>query len=191
MLRISAILLALSLPAAALAQPVVPGQPLGQPVGPQDSDILRRSNRSLLTDPPPTPAPPPAASGAPNIPGATARQVAITPELCQQLSIQHVPAPDVTYRPGSDVYGRPVAPADLPNTNTNYGGIGSTTSTDILMRPQAGGLNQRGGAIGETYVGRVTVDANGHVAINGQPVDAASQADYQRDLQRRCTAAGY
>jgi len=31
---------------------------------------------------------------------------------CAQL-VRHVPAPDVAYRPGVDVHGRPVAPADL------------------------------------------------------------------------------
>ena len=31
---------------------------------------------------------------------------------CARL-VRHMPAPDVAYRPGVDVYGRPVAPADL------------------------------------------------------------------------------
>ena len=31
---------------------------------------------------------------------------------CARL-VRHVPAPDVAYRPGVDVYGRPVVPADL------------------------------------------------------------------------------
>jgi len=177
MFRLPVVLLAFLLPSAVLAQPVVPGQPLGQPVGPQDSDILRRSTRSLPPDVPPTPiAPPPAG----------AHDVAVDRELCAQLSIEHQPAPDVTYRPGVDVYGRPVAPADLPSTSPTYGGLGSRTSTDILVAPQSGGLNQRG-LVGETFVGRVTVDPYGNVTINGEPVGPQAQTE----LRRRCASAGY
>jgi len=51
MLRTSILMLGVLCPLAALAQPVMPGVPLGQP-GPQDSDILRRSQRDLTTAPP-------------------------------------------------------------------------------------------------------------------------------------------
>ena len=39
-------------------------------------------------------------------------EVAISRRDCEQL-VSHEPAPDVTYLPGVDVHGRPVAPADL------------------------------------------------------------------------------
>ena len=39
-------------------------------------------------------------------------EVAISRRDCEQL-VSHEPAPDVTYQPGVDVHGRPVAPADL------------------------------------------------------------------------------
>jgi hypothetical protein len=39
-------------------------------------------------------------------------EIAISRKDCQRL-VNHEPAPDVTYRPGVDVHGRPVAPADL------------------------------------------------------------------------------
>jgi len=39
-------------------------------------------------------------------------EVAISRRDCERL-VQHEPAPDVTYQPGVDVHGRPVAPADL------------------------------------------------------------------------------
>src|SRR5262245_8733285 len=39
-------------------------------------------------------------------------EVAISRRDCQWL-VRHEPAPDVTYQPGVDVHGRPVAPADL------------------------------------------------------------------------------
>jgi len=202
-MRIAVLGLMLALPVAAAAQPVVPGQPLGQPgpgpsiVGPQDSDILRRSSRSLPGDAPVVPPPPvsqtqlpPRAAGAPSSGLGSLVQpdgrIVITRDLCNQVNVQYQPSPDVNYRPGVDVYGRPVAPADLPNTGNTYGGLGTTSSTDLLVRPQAGGLNNRGGVIGETYVGRVTVDAAGHVAINGQPINQD-----QSELRQLCARAGY
>ena len=39
-------------------------------------------------------------------------EIAISRKDCQRL-VDHEPAPDVTYRPGVDVHGRPVVPADL------------------------------------------------------------------------------
>src|SRR4051812_40466407 len=116
MLRTSILILGLSCPLATLAQPVMPGVPLGQQ-GPQDSDILRRSQRDLTTAPPG-----PAVSGpGMSQPGASSGslgglvqpdgRIVITRDMCAQASIEHRPAPDVTYRPGTDVYGRPVAPA--------------------------------------------------------------------------------
>ncbi len=38
--------------------------------------------------------------------------IEITRADCSRL-VKHVPAPDVTYQPGVDVHGKPVAPADL------------------------------------------------------------------------------
>src|SRR5271168_4053724 len=123
MLRTLATMLAFLVPAVALAQPVLPGQPLGQPAAPGDSDILRRSSPSL------PPAAPPAAPAA-AAPGGLAGlvqpdgRIVITRDMCNQASVQYQPAPDVAYQPGVDVYGRPVAPADLPNSGAGYGGLG-------------------------------------------------------------------
>lgn len=194
MLRTSIVLLGLLCPIAALAQAISPNVPLGQPVGPQDSDILRRQQRDL-----PPQAPPYTGSGPvvsqPGTGGSLSGlvqpdgRIVITREMCAQQAIQHRPAPDVTYRPGTDVYGRPVAPADLPGSGVgaNPYGLGDRSSTDILLRPPqaAGG---RAGVFGETYVGRVTVDANGRTWINGQPVDGQGG---QTELQQLCARAGY
>ena len=43
---------------------------------------------------------------------AQPRTVTVTRDDCSRL-VRHVPAADATYRPGTDVYGRQVAPADL------------------------------------------------------------------------------
>jgi hypothetical protein len=39
-------------------------------------------------------------------------EIAISRSDCERL-VRHEPAPDVAYQPGTDVHGRPVAPADL------------------------------------------------------------------------------
>lgn len=45
-----------------------------------------------------------------------AADVAISERDCERL-VKHEPAPDVTYQPGVDVHGRPVASADLNGGN--------------------------------------------------------------------------
>jgi hypothetical protein len=39
--------------------------------------------------------------------------IQVTGADCRRLFVEHRPTPDVNYRPGVDVYGRPVAGADL------------------------------------------------------------------------------
>lgn len=48
-------------------------------------------------------------------PDAARDRPVIDLSVCQRLT-RHVPAADVEYRPGVDVNGRPVAPADLPGS---------------------------------------------------------------------------
>ena len=54
-------------------------------------------------------------------------EVAISRRDCEQL-VSHEPAPDVTYQPGVDVHGRPVAPADL-------GGGSQINLPDVIYIP--------------------------------------------------------
>ena len=56
---------------------------------------------------------PKAATKADVKPGAV--EITVTPKDCRRL-VAHKPADDVTYKPGVDAYGRPVAPADLAGT---------------------------------------------------------------------------
>ena len=49
------------------------------------------------------------------LPAAAETPPAIDTSFCQQL-VKHTPDADVAYRAGEDVHGRPVVPADLPNT---------------------------------------------------------------------------
>jgi hypothetical protein len=112
-------------------------------------------------------------------PSAAARSgPGIDPALCRTLT-RHRPAPDVEYRPGVDVKGRPVAPADLPGS----AGAMAPAPLDIPLtldlarrmgvRTMPGG--QSGALPGDTVVGRLTMDGN-RLLLNGQPVDGASEA---------------
>jgi len=46
---------------------------------------------------------------------AQAQTIALTRESCTDL-VEHIPGADVTYQPGIDVNGQPVAPADMPGS---------------------------------------------------------------------------
>jgi|SRR5208282_2920732 len=46
---------------------------------------------------------------------AQAQTIALTRESCIDL-VEHIPGADVTYQPGIDVNGQPVAPADMPGS---------------------------------------------------------------------------
>ena len=54
-------------------------------------------------------------------------EIAISREDCERL-VRHEPAPDVAYRPGVDVHGRPVVPADL-------GGGSAIELPDVIYIP--------------------------------------------------------
>ncbi|MFT5540142.1 MAG: hypothetical protein ACI82H_001668 [Alphaproteobacteria bacterium] len=47
---------------------------------------------------------------------ARAETITVTTADCATL-MRHVPSPDVAYKPGVDVHGKKVAPADLPGSN--------------------------------------------------------------------------
>ena len=95
--------------------------------------------------------------------------VSVTEADCRLLE-RYVPADDVAYRPGVDVRGKPVVPADA----SPHGRIATPQQVaidlslplrDVAARPPAG----LGGA--EVQVGEVTVDlATNRLAYNGQPL---------------------
>ncbi|MFM8988843.1 MAG: hypothetical protein ACKOUS_04100 [Alphaproteobacteria bacterium] len=97
---------------------------------------------------------------------ALAQTVVVDSAACRALAT-HQPSPDVAYRPGVDVRGRPVvgadlnpAPAILPPT------LSFDLNADLAPFLPAGSrlsLPQMG-------VGRVTIGPDGKVMFNGQPV---------------------
>lgn len=111
-----------------------------------------------------------------NAQGTSTSEIRIAPKDCQRL-VQHRPSADVAYRPGVDVRGNPVAPAELPGqariTAPNEITIGLTV--DLLRQygvPASSPLAPRG----EASVGTVTYDiAAGRMTFNGQPLSDPEQ----------------
>lgn len=99
---------------------------------------------------------------------------------------RHVAAADVEYRPGVDVHGKPVAPADLPGSNSAIvpREIQIGITADIARRFK---VPDRALYEGEAYVGTVAVDTlSGKVTFNGQPIDN----DAERELVALCAKQG-
>lgn len=108
---------------------------------------------------------------------------------CQRLTVTHVPAPDVAYKPGVDAQGRKVAPADL-------NGGAQITVPDRITFDVAVDLRRYG--IPSTSplfqpnlpLGKVTVERDGRAFYNGQPlqspeVEALRELCRQRGAGRR------
>jgi len=119
---------------------------------------------------------------------ATAQQVAVTAEQCRQL-VAHFPDPGVNYTPGVDVYGRKVAPADLPSS----GGIATpqTYTFDVNADLRKYGVSSNSPlSLPSVGVGRITIEDQGRqVYFNGQPLGdteqrAVAEACRQQGLRR-------
>ena len=102
--------------------------------------------------------------------------VAITRTDCARL-VAHVLAPDVAYRPGVDVYGREVAPADL-------GGAPRIELPETILIGIEINLLERFGipvSHAGAEVGEVAY-RDGRFTFNGQPL----QDEAQTELAARC-----
>lgn len=94
--------------------------------------------------------------------------VRVTAEDCRRL-VAHEPSADVTYKPGVDARGKPVAPADLGGgTQLNLGtDLSIPVTIDLAKRYGAGALPL--GTEAKVSPGTVTVK-NGKAFFNGQPM---------------------
>ena len=127
------------------------------------------------------PAPPPGAREKPK-PAATGGGTRISAEDCAR-AVAHVPDADVAYRPGIDVQGRPVAPADLgPPQLEAPPMVSFMISVDLARRF---GLPQGvpGGLAAELPLGIITVEGN-RVLFNGQPLNREDSAALQAACRR-------
>jgi hypothetical protein len=97
----------------------------------------------------------------------------VDPALCRQLPV-HRPAPDVAYKPGVDVHGKAVVPADLPRTGSATPtfeiplSLGLARQLNLPVPSSVGGLPQT------AEVGRIAI-AGGQVYFNGEPMGGAAQ----------------
>ena len=107
------------------------------------------------------PPPSPSAIAAPAGPSADG-QPGLTPEVCRSLAEHQHGVPPAAYQPGVDVYGRPVAPADLPGSNVAVPSV----TTEINIGRVPAGHASAGGLIR----GYITVEPDGTVLLNGQPL---------------------
>ncbi|MDP6564807.1 MAG: hypothetical protein QF578_08280 [Alphaproteobacteria bacterium] len=109
-------------------------------------------------------------------PAAADSAVKVSEADCRWLT-RHRPAADVAYRPGVDVRGRPVAPADLPDANR----VELPRQISIVLAVPLGTLLKGHGrpelAASEVDVGLATVDRDsGQVYYEGQLLDGGEAA---------------
>ncbi len=100
---------------------------------------------------------------------AAAQTVTVTDADCAKI-VNYVTPPDVAYQPGVDVYGRKVAPADLPSSQPQIGAgpitIDITADLHKYGVPSNSPLLLPGARLGQ-----LTVDDLGRkVYFNGQPL---------------------
>ncbi len=82
-----------------------------------------------------------------------------------RLVVRHVPAADVAFRPGVDVHGRPVAPAELhPPAEVLPERLRLVLSVDVRRR-----LGLPAWLEGDLPLGVITV-ADGTLLLNGRPI---------------------
>ena len=111
--------------------------------------------------------------------GAEEDLVRVTREDCLQLT-RYIPSDDVNYQAGADVNGRPVALADLnptfqPSFSDRYSFV-----LEFQPLPDEERLE-----LSTFALGVVTVDAEGHVYFDGEPL----HYDEEAELQRLCQEA--
>jgi len=115
--------------------------------------------------------------------------VYVTRQDCARL-VAHHPDPNVEYKPGTDVHGHYVAPADLPGQNAFN--LPDKIEFDLKLNPLAYAPqgNAPAGAFQNTgaNLGHVEVDlASGAAKLNGHALD-----DEQTHIvTEACRKAGY
>ena len=103
----------------------------------------------------------------------SASTVTLSKKECQAV-IVHTPSADTAYKPGVDVYGRKVAPADAPGSASPIK-IPDEVNIDIGFNlKDKYGLGATGAFTGESVIGKATVKG-GRVYYDGKPLDNSDQ----------------
>lgn len=130
------------------------------------------------------------AQNRPATPAASTATIQVTGADCRRLFVDHRPSPDVAYRPGVDVHGRPVAGADLnPAPQIR---VPETVAFDVAVNlnrfgiPNSSPLFQPNVKLGEVRVDVLT----GRTLYNGEAlgnpeIEALREACRQQGLAPR------
>ena len=100
---------------------------------------------------------------------------------CARL-VAHVPGDEMTYRPGVDVRGRPVAPAEVDDTPALALPESYRIRIEVDSDDRFGIPTTAGSYDADIGVGEALVEADGRVLFNGQPL----QSEAAFELGRRC-----
>ncbi|MFC7050563.1 hypothetical protein [Emcibacter nanhaiensis] len=112
-----------------------------------------------------------------NVAYADKQVIVVDHNICRQL-VPHVPAPDVEYKPGEDVRGQQVVPADIPGSYPQFatGDASFYLVQDLAdlagsrMKEKYPGLSQ------DMIVGYVELK-NGVAYLNGKPLSAQQNSE--------------
>jgi hypothetical protein len=99
--------------------------------------------------------------------------VRIDRDVCANV-VAHVPDADVTYKPGVDVSGKPVAPADLPGSAQIEVPDNFVITLELNLARSGFRVPGPRGLEPKVQLGVITVEGD-RVFYNGQPLDASEQ----------------
>jgi hypothetical protein len=109
--------------------------------------------------------------------------IVMSEKECRRL-LQHQPDADVAFKPGVDVRGNSVAPADLASNQDMLAKLAKVYEFPIRINPLSGEAGQR---FSETRLdlGKIRFDPNtGDVSYNGQPLPGSNRRDFVYQCQK-------
>lgn len=114
-------------------------------------------------------------------------KIIVTRSACQAL-VRHVPDDDVAYKPGVDVRGNAVAPADLNGGSNILKSLPKEIEFPVTLDFfEYSGIDVPDGMSGEQSIGKITY-RNGRVYFNNEPIGNEATSD---ELIKACREAGF
>ena len=114
-------------------------------------------------------------------------KITVSRSACKAL-VSHVPDEDVAYKPGVDVRGNAVTPADLNGGSNILGSLPKEIEFPVTLDFfEYSGIDAPDGMSGEQNIGKITY-RNGRVYFNDQPIGDDAVND---DLIAACREAGF
>lgn len=102
-----------------------------------------------------------------------AEAISVSRQDCPRL-VRHAPLPDVAYRPGVDVGGNPVTPADIAGNGAVTPPRSFTIDITVDVRKRLGLPADPSLFQGEAKIGTVSY-RDGRAWFNGQPLSSGGQ----------------